>query len=262
MQNILMQNGWLYFTKQIFDLFYPSYGDTYPTYNGAIGMTYEQGGIDAGLGIKTSSGDTFTLADRILHHYTSSISTIEVSANNAQKLVTEFKKYFDNNINGVGLDNTTYVLTSSDQNKIEAVKKLLDNNGINYGVTGTDNFSGYNYFDNKTEAFKNEGYQIAVNTLQPKGRMVKVLFEQQSKLVDSATYDITAWSIPYSYGVNAWAVKDKIINNAISINKKYYRSTKQLWRINSIHINQCIKNTFKSFGAKCSCAFCDKPIYL
>jgi hypothetical protein len=24
---------------------YPSYGDTYPTYNGAVGMTLEQGGI-------------------------------------------------------------------------------------------------------------------------------------------------------------------------------------------------------------------------
>ncbi|MEP6465559.1 MAG: M14 family metallopeptidase [Parafilimonas sp.] len=221
-------NGWLYYTKQIYDMFYPSYGDTYPTYSGAIGMTYEQGGIGAGLGIKTSSGDTLTLAQRILHHYTSSISTIEVSAINAQQLVTEFKKYFDNNINGVGLENVTYVLTSSDQNKIEAVKKLMDNNGINYGITNNENFTGYNYFDNKTEGFKNEGYQIAVNTLQPKGRMVKVLFEQQSKLVDSATYDITAWSIPYSYGLNAWAVKDKLpvapypsLNNIIAVQSNY-----------------------------------------
>lgn len=203
-------NGWLYFTRQIFDLFYPSYGDTYPTYNGAIGMTYEQGGIDAGLGIKTSSGDTLTLTDRILHHYTASISTIEISAANARKLVTEFKKYFDDNINGVGLDNTTYVLTSPDQNKIEAVKFFLDNVGINYGIATGENFSGYNYIHNKTEAFKNDGYQIAVNTLQPKSKLAKVLFEQQSKLADSATYDITAWSIPYSYGVNAWAVKDKL----------------------------------------------------
>ena len=28
-------NGWLYFTKEVFDLFYPSYGDTYPIYNGS-----------------------------------------------------------------------------------------------------------------------------------------------------------------------------------------------------------------------------------
>jgi hypothetical protein len=34
------QNGWLYFTKEEFDLLYPSYGDTYPIYNGSIGMTY------------------------------------------------------------------------------------------------------------------------------------------------------------------------------------------------------------------------------
>ena len=212
-------NGWLYFTKQIFDLFYPSYGDSYPTFNGAIGMTYEQGGIGAGLGIKTRSGDTLTLTDRLTHHYTTSIATIEVAATNNKQLVAEFKKYFDNNVNGVGLENTTYVLTSSDQNKIETVRKLLDNNGIQYGVTAAANFSGYNYFSNKTEPFKNEGYQIAVNTLQPKGRMVKVLFEKESRLVDSATYDITAWSIPYVYGINAWATKDKLSLNAYTAPK-------------------------------------------
>ena len=38
------QEGWFYFTKQTFDLLYPSYGDTYPTYLGSIGMTYEQAG--------------------------------------------------------------------------------------------------------------------------------------------------------------------------------------------------------------------------
>ncbi|MCE3282887.1 MAG: family carboxypeptidase, partial [Chitinophagaceae bacterium] len=46
--SIFDKKGWLYFTKQYFDLFYPSYGDTYPTYNGAIGMTYEQAGHSAG----------------------------------------------------------------------------------------------------------------------------------------------------------------------------------------------------------------------
>jgi hypothetical protein len=45
------KNGWLYFTNERFDLLYPSYGDTYPIYNGSIGMTYEQGGIGAGLGM-------------------------------------------------------------------------------------------------------------------------------------------------------------------------------------------------------------------
>jgi hypothetical protein len=49
------KNYWLYFSKENYDLFYPSYGDTYPSYNGAIGMTYEQGGGGrAGLAIAGS----------------------------------------------------------------------------------------------------------------------------------------------------------------------------------------------------------------
>src|SRR5690606_3319610 len=47
--------GWLYFTREVFDLFYPGYGDTWPTFNGAIGMTYEQGGSGrAGLAVVTA----------------------------------------------------------------------------------------------------------------------------------------------------------------------------------------------------------------
>jgi hypothetical protein len=133
-------NGWLYFTKEIFDLLYPSYGDTYPTYNGSIGMTYEQGGIGAGLAVKTRDGDTLTLVDRAMHHYTTSLATIEISAKNASKLVTEFKKYFDDNRNAIGSDYKTYILTAKDANKLQAVAKLLDENGIEYGNVISTNF--------------------------------------------------------------------------------------------------------------------------
>ena len=85
------KNGWLYFTKEFFDLLYPSYGDTYPTYLGAIGMTYEQaGGGIAGLGIINSEGKNLTLVDRIEHHTISGISTVETSSLNAKKLNNEF----------------------------------------------------------------------------------------------------------------------------------------------------------------------------
>ncbi|HRH60556.1 MAG TPA: M14 family metallopeptidase, partial [Chitinophagaceae bacterium] len=135
-------NGWLYFTKETFDLLYPSYGDTYPTYNGSIGMTYEQGGISAGLGIALRNGDTLTLVDRATHHFTTSMSTIEISAMNAAKLVTEFKKYFDDNRQGAGFENKTYVITSPDANKIQTVADELSSLGIEYGVTASNNFKG------------------------------------------------------------------------------------------------------------------------
>jgi hypothetical protein len=81
------KNGWLYFTKERFDLLYPSYGDTYPTYLGAIGMTYEQAG-QGGLGILNDEGIILTLVDRVAHHTTTGISTVEIASQNAQKLNT------------------------------------------------------------------------------------------------------------------------------------------------------------------------------
>ncbi|HRH48386.1 MAG TPA: M14 family metallopeptidase [Panacibacter sp.] len=210
-------NGWLYFTKEIFDLLYPSYGDTYPTNNGAIGMTFEQGGIGAGLAVKTEDGNILTLVDRAMHHYTTSISTIEIASKNASKLVTEFKKYFDDNRNAVASDYKTYVLTAKDANSLQGVATLLQANGIEYGTTAAGNFKGYNYFTGKDENYVDEGYQLAISAYQPKSRMVKVLFEPKSFLSDSATYDITAWSIPYAYGIKAYAVKEKLEVGAYKI---------------------------------------------
>jgi hypothetical protein len=203
-------NGWLFFTKEEFDLFYPSYGDTYPIYNGSIGMTFEQGGIGAGLGVKTANDDTLTLVDRALHHFTTGISTIETASKNAAKLVTEFKKFFDDNRAGTGFDYKTYVLTAKDANQLKAAAELLDNNSIEYGVTSVKNFKGINYLTGKEENYVDEGYQLAVTTNQPKGKLVKVLFEAKSYMTDSATYDITAWSVPYVYGLKGYAVKDKL----------------------------------------------------
>ena len=89
------QNGWMYFTRENFDLLYPSYGDTYPVYNGSIGMTYEQGGSGrAGLAVINAEGDTLTLKDRIDHHHTSGLSTLEATSQNSEKAITEFRNYF------------------------------------------------------------------------------------------------------------------------------------------------------------------------
>jgi hypothetical protein len=206
------KNGWLYFTKEVFDLFYPSYGDTYPIYNGAIGMTYEQGGGGAGgLGADTDEGDTLTLYDRAIHHFTTSLSTVEIASLNASSLIKEYRKFFNNAVSGAVGEYKAYVIknTPQDAERIAALLKLLDKNGIQYG-TGSGAGKGFNYHTGKEEAFTITNGDVVISAAQPRATMVRVLFEPQSKLVDSATYDITAWSMPYVYGVNAYASKQSI----------------------------------------------------
>lgn len=207
-------NGWLYFTREVFDLYYPSYGDTYPTYNGAIGMTYEQGGGPAGgTAIINDEGDTLTLLDRAMHHFTTSLSTIEISSQNAPKLVKEFRKFFNEAVSaGVG-EYKAYVVKNNpkDRERIAALLDLLDKNGIEYS-NGSGSGKGYNYNSGKEESFTINN-DIVISAMQPRSAMVKVLFEPKGKLVDSVTYDITAWALPYAYGLEAWASKEKIGGN-------------------------------------------------
>lgn len=205
------KNGWLFFTKESFDLLYPAYGDSYPIYNGAIGMTYEQGGHSrGGLGVVTADGDTLTLVDRATHHFTTGLSTVETSSRNHEKLMSEFKKYFDDGRSGKVGEYKTYVLTASDPHKLNPVIELLEKNGIQWGTVSNKNFRGFNYFTGKDENFTDEGFNIAVSAYQPKAVMAKVLLEPKTIVNDSNTYDITTWSLPYAYGVKGYAVKEKL----------------------------------------------------
>jgi len=193
--------GWLYFTRESFDLLYPSYGDTYPTYMGAIGMTYEQAGHSrGGLGVLTREGHILTLVDRIAHHTTTGLSTVEISSRNASKLNTEFKKFFDNS----ALKYKSYVL-QGESDKMEALKSLLDKHEISYGNAPNKKVSGFKYSTNGSGSIIATSKDLVISTDQPKGKMVKALFEPDAMLSDSLTYDITAWSLPHAYGLNAIA---------------------------------------------------------
>lgn len=204
--------GWLYFTKERFDLFYPSYGDTYPTYSGAIGMTYEKGGIGAGLVITTRDGTPLTLLDRITHHYTTGISTIEVASQNASRLVDEFQKYFRDQINAPVQPYKTYVIKADNQpDKMQKLAEWFAAHRIQFGVAGSARATkGFDYHTQTTGAVLVSSDDWIVSVAQPKGKFVTAIFEPRSKLTDSLTYDITAWNPIYANGFHAFALPELI----------------------------------------------------
>ena len=206
------QQGWLYFTKERFDLFYPSYGDTYPMYNGAIGMTYEQGGSGrAGLAVLKKDGDTLTLAERINHHYATGMSTIEVASQNAGKIISEYVRYFEAAKKTPRGVYKSYVVKAGNMEKLHSLAALLRKNNIAFGFgAATGNATGLNYFTGKTEAFSISREDLVISAYQPHSNMLRVLFEPVSHLSDSVTYDITAWALPYAYGLTSYAVKQSL----------------------------------------------------
>jgi Zinc carboxypeptidase len=201
------ENGWLYYTREVFDLFYPSYGDTWPTYNGAVGMTYEQGGIGGGLAVKLRSGDTLTLRDRVEHHRMASLSTVEVSANNAPELVKEFYNFGYLNTHAPAGRYNAFVIRPNAASSDEFTE-ILDRNGIQYSFVedNVSGLSGLDYWTRKSSNFTAQINDIVVFSKQPASVIAQALLEPDPKLVDSMTYDITAWSLPHAFGYEAWAV--------------------------------------------------------
>jgi hypothetical protein len=205
------RHGWLFFTKQEFDLFYPSYGDTYPTYNGGIGMTFEQGGIGAGLAVMTNDGDTLTLSDRLEHHYITGLSTIEISSRHATELLKQFHTYFADAVEHPGGEFKAYLIRNdSTGDRLRRLEQLLDRNRIQWGSPAPATYLGMNYETGRMSPFKATDADIVINANQPKANLLRVLFERQSRISDSVTYDITAWSAPFVYGLQAYGLSSYV----------------------------------------------------
>jgi len=206
------ENGWGYFTKERFDLFYPSYADTYSMYNGAIGMTYEQGGGGyAGRGVRTANEDTLKLADRIAHHATTSLSTIEVASEHAESLIAKFSEYFDESQSNPPGAYKSYVIKGDNPvGRIKAFCALLDRQGIVYGRASSASVSGIAYGSNDNIDFDINEDDLVISAYQPRGILTQILLDPVSELVDSVTYDITSWALPFAYGLTAFATRASI----------------------------------------------------
>ncbi|MBD2720976.1 M14 family metallopeptidase [Hymenobacter armeniacus] len=207
------KNNWLYFTREVYDLYAPTYGDTWPSFNGAIGMTYEQGGGPAGgLAFARLDGDTLTLAQRIAHHHAASRATIQATAERHDDLLREFQSYFATARSKPQGDYKTYVLSAgNDPGQLRAFTQYLDRNQIQYGFASKrSKAKGYNYATGKTDNVQVEPRDVVISMYQPKSTLVKVLFEPKSQLEDSLTYDITSWALPYAFNLKAYALPGRL----------------------------------------------------
>lgn len=211
------ENSWLFFTKESFDILYPSYGDSYPMYNGAIGMTYEQAGHSrGGVEVVTDEGDTLTLKDRIAHHHTTGMSTVEITAINANRVVDEFAQYFDDAVNNPKSKYKSYIIRGTNHpDKLKKLQTFLKRHQIEYGVGSTKKpFSAFNFSTGKTENTKVQNGDIIISAYQPKAVLVQAFFEPNTYASTTDTYDITAWAVPYMMGLDAYASETRITVNA------------------------------------------------
>ena len=83
----------------------------------------------------------------------------------------------------------------------------MDQHEISYShAIPNISIKGFDYFTSKEGNYKTKEGDVIISTNQIKGTFINVLFEPKTELSDSLTYDLTAWSLPYAYGISTVAL--------------------------------------------------------
>ncbi|TPW10070.1 MAG: peptidase M14 carboxypeptidase A, partial [bacterium] len=145
------RHAWSYFTAESFDLLYPGYGDSWPSLQGATGMTYEQAGHGlAGRAFERPDGTILTLRERLRHHVGASLATLATTRRHREARLIDFHAFFDDAVNRQPDATLAYILPPvADEGRRQELVELLLAHGIRVEratgelkAPGTRNYDG------------------------------------------------------------------------------------------------------------------------
>jgi len=161
----------------------------------------------------------------------------------------EFKVFFTATSSNNKNKYKTFVISETNHpNKIRDLINLLKLNKIEFGFLSPGKSksvkNAYEYRSGEKKTIKVSNKDICIPTNQKLGILASVLFEPKTFLSDTLTYDITAWSLPYIYGLDAYAIesnlklelKDTLLfsSNKLKINKDSYGYLSKWGTINDL----------------------------
>ena len=204
--------GFDYFTREVYDAFYPGYGDSWPMFLGASGMTYEQASA-RGLVQRRSDGTNLLFRDGVHHHFVASIATAQTAARNRESLLRHLYDLRRTGIEeGRAGDVRAFVLPwRGDTSAVRKLVGILVEQGIDVRrASGPLQACGVEY----------PAGSFSVSLVQPSSRLIRTLLgtdnpfdpefiaeqeRRRGKKLSAQIYDIVAWSLPLLYNVEAVA---------------------------------------------------------
>jgi hypothetical protein len=225
--------GWMYFSRDVYDLYYPGYYDTWPSLNGAIGMTFEtDGGGWKGLLWRRPDGSLLSLRDGIAKHFVAALATIETTSAHAQERVRDYVAFRRRAVSegGAGALRRVVLVPGRDPGRTAELASALVRAGIEVRRASAPFSSprAHAYYDDAVGARRFDAGAYVVDLAQPQGRVARAILEPSHELDPVFAqaqiakfqrnhrrgkkaegegyefYDITAWSLPVAFGVDAY----------------------------------------------------------
>ena len=189
--------GSLYYSKEDYDDFYFGKGSTYPDANGGIGILFEQGSSRGH--IQNSQNGILTFPFAIRNQLTTTLSTLKAASSLKNELLAYMNTFYVNNFNesakskykGIGFGN------NQDKTSSYQLAKILKAHKIDV-------------FETNDQKFK---YYVPIK--QKKSKLIKAMFDTQTKFEDSLFYDVSAWTFPLAFNLNYDFLKESLEGNKI-----------------------------------------------
>ncbi|MBB4077862.1 hypothetical protein GGR28_000463 [Lewinella aquimaris] len=196
--------GISYFTRDRFDFYYPSYGSSYPSVMGAIGMLTEQGGIAAGRAVETEDGYVLTLRQRVWDHYTTSIAQIKTAAANREALL-QYSLDAWNPINSKQ-GTTAYLIEDDGSDYLDDFLQVMLMNGVEVERTTEElDAQGSSFRDGTLSERTHPAGSLIIATEQPRHLFLNSIMTNDLQIEDSVMYDMSTWSAVLAYNLEAYA---------------------------------------------------------
>ncbi len=197
-----------YFTREAFDFFYPSYGSSYPSVMGGIGMLTEQAGIGAGRAVENEDGYTLTLRQRVFDHYATSFATLKAAVRNRRQLLEYDLRAHSQESNTV--ETAAYVFPDDDTGYLYDVIDMLRHHGVDV-ARATEPLQLENALDYRTGERSDRRVDrgaYVVSTEQPRHLFINTLLRRQVSFQDSVMYDMSTWSAPLAYNLTTYSTRN------------------------------------------------------
>jgi hypothetical protein len=231
------RHGWPYYVRDVFDLHYPGYFDSWPALHGAIGMTYEtDGGGERGLRWRRDDGSVVTFRDGIARHFVASLATVETAVDHRRELLEDFAAFFRSGLERgrEGRPARAYVVEPGpDPRRSAVLAATLMRHGIEVQrAVSSFEAAGVRHATGEAGMQSFPAGSWVIDMAQPEARAAATYLRRDVPLDSSfvreqvATwnrnarrgadapregygfYDVTSWSLPLAMGVEAWALDE------------------------------------------------------
>ena len=206
-EEILDEQGRLYFHGDRYDHFFLGKGAGMPMVNGGVGILHEASAA-RGVELETVNGIR-SYRENIIKHFRTSIGNATGAANNRGALL-EYQKDFYDTASDRAREHPVkaYVFDApGDEARANHFIDLLNLHRIRVHRLGRDITEGGTTY--------RAGDAWIVPLDQPQHTMIRAMFDRITEFEDTTFYDVSSWTVPLSYGLDYAALSGRRLNSAL-----------------------------------------------